>query len=105
MKENAKNVPLLKQNVMKLEVFIIGGQRIILIGRERRHGGEGSRERIEIERKKTRVNDLKRKIRNITTCLCLLFSFLSTAFVLSSHQDSAVKCCSSEVLLSTGATW
>ena len=28
MKQNAKNVPLVKQNVMKLEVFILGRQRI-----------------------------------------------------------------------------
>ena len=34
-----KYVPLVKQNVMKLEVFILGGQR--LIRRERRDGGEG----------------------------------------------------------------
>ena len=64
-----------------------------MIRRERRDGGEGeerigrgrreriekgSRERIEIERKETkgnRVNDLKRRIRNVDTCLCLLFSF------------------------------
>ena len=32
-----KYVPLVKQNVMKLEVFILGGQRID----ERRDGGEG----------------------------------------------------------------
>ena len=31
-----KYVPLVKQNVMKFEVFILGGQR-----RERRDGGEG----------------------------------------------------------------
>ena len=31
-----KYVPLVKQNVMKLEVFILGGQR-----RERRDGGLG----------------------------------------------------------------
>ena len=49
-----KNVPLVKQNVMKLEVFILGRQR-----RERRDGGEGeerglrkSTERIEREREK-----------------------------------------------------
>ena len=37
MKQNAKkNVPLVKQNVMKLEVFIKE-----LIRRERRDGGEG----------------------------------------------------------------
>ena len=33
-----KYVPLVKQNVMKFEVFILGGQRI---RRERRDGGEG----------------------------------------------------------------
>ena len=36
-----KYVPLAKQNVMKVEVFILGGQR-----RERRDCGEGE-ERIE----------------------------------------------------------
>ena len=33
-----KYVPLVKQNVMKVEVFILGGKRI---RRERRGGGEG----------------------------------------------------------------
>ena len=39
---------------------------------------KGSRERIEIERKETKgnFNNLKRRISNIDTCLCLLFSFL-----------------------------
>ena len=32
-----KYVPLVKQNVMKLEVFILGGQKID----DRRDGGEG----------------------------------------------------------------
>ena len=73
------NVPLVKQNVMKLDVFILGGQRIdqkIKKGwwRGRRERIEkGSRERIEIERKETKgdcVNNLKRRIRNIHTCLC-----------------------------------
>ena len=52
-----KYVSLVKQNVMKLEVFILGRQR--LIRRERRDGGEGEErglrkgaERIEIERQK-----------------------------------------------------
>ena len=74
-----------EQNVMKIEVFILGGQRI---DQKRKKGWwrgrrerieKGSRERIEIERKETkenRVNNLKRRIRNIETCLCLLFSFL-----------------------------
>ena len=58
MKQNAKkNVPLVKQNVMKLEVFIIGRLRIDQKrkkgwGRGRRERIEKvSRERIEIERK------------------------------------------------------
>ena len=52
-----KNVPLVKQNVMKLEVFILGRQRIDQKrkkgwGRGRRERIEKvSRERIEIERK------------------------------------------------------
>ena len=51
-----KYVPLVKQNVMKLEVFILGGQRIDQKrkkgwGRGRRERIEkGSRERIEIEK-------------------------------------------------------
>ena len=59
-----------------------------MIRREIRDGG--SRERIEVEaerglrwkqredrdrEKRDRVNNLKRRIRNIDTCLCLLFSF------------------------------
>ena len=60
MKQNAKkNVPLVKQNVMKLEVFILGRQ---IIDQKRKKGwGRGKRERIEkerieIERKETRGN-------------------------------------------------
>ena len=57
-----KNVPLVKQNVMKFEVFILGRQRIDQKrkkgwGKERRERYEkGSRERIEIERKETKGN-------------------------------------------------
>ena len=58
-----KYVPLVKQNVMKLEVFILGGQK--LIRRERRVGGEGEErgsrkeaERIERERKETKGTEL-----------------------------------------------
>ena len=57
-----KNVPLVKQNVLKLEVFILGRQRIDQKrkkgwGRGRRERIEkGSRERIEIERKETKGN-------------------------------------------------
>ena len=43
--ECKKNVPLVKQNVMKLEVFILGRQRI---DQKRNKGwGRGRRERIE----------------------------------------------------------
>ena len=57
-----KYVPLVKQNVMKLEVFILVGQRI---HQKRKKGWwrgrrerieKGSRERIEIERKETKGN-------------------------------------------------
>ena len=85
--EMQKYMPLVKQNV---EVFILGGQRID----QKRNKGwwRGSRERIEMEAQKVQ---LKRRIRNIYTCLCL---FPQGAFLLSSRLDSAVKRCSSEVL-------
>ena len=57
-----KKMPLVKQNVMKLEVLILGKQRIDRkrkkgLGRGRRERIEkGSRERIEIERKETKGN-------------------------------------------------
>ena len=57
--ECKKNVPLVKQNVMKLEVFILGRQRI---DQKRKKGWgrgrieKGSTERIEIERKETKGN-------------------------------------------------
>ena len=62
VKQNAKkNVQLVKQNVMKLEVFILGRQRI---DQKRKKGWwRGRRERIEkgsreieIERKETKRN-------------------------------------------------
>ena len=55
-------MPLVKQNVMKLEVLILGRQRIYQKrkkgwGRGRRERIEkGSRERIDIERKKAKGN-------------------------------------------------
>ena len=73
MKQNEKICALVKQNVMKFEVFILGGQRI---DQKRQKGWwrgsrerieKGSREGIEIERKETKdngVNNLKRRIRN-----------------------------------------
>ena len=55
-------MPLVKQNVMKFEVFILGGQRI---DQKRKKGWwsrerieKGSREGIEIERKQTKVTEL-----------------------------------------------
>ena len=56
-----KYVPLVKQNVMKLEVFILGGQRIDQkrwwSGRRERIE-KGSRERIERERKRQKGTEL-----------------------------------------------
>ena len=47
VKQKCKNMPLVKQNVMKFEVFILGGQ----INDQKRNEGwwRGSRERIEME--------------------------------------------------------
>ena len=50
-----------------------------MVEREKERIEKGSREKIEKgsrETKGNRVNNLKRRIRNIDTCLCLLFSFL-----------------------------
>ena len=53
-----KYVPLVKQNVMKLEVFILGGSegKKGRWGRRRERIEKGSRERIEIETKETSGN-------------------------------------------------
>ena len=57
-----KNAPLVKQNVIKLEVFILGRQKKLSEEKEGWGEGEerriekGSRERIEIERKETKGN-------------------------------------------------
>ena len=85
---------------MKLEVFILGGQRIDQ--KERRDSGEakgkkgrrerigkGIRERIEIERIETKVPQ-------------------GTVVLLRRHefqQDSEVKYCSSEVLVFSRVAW
>ena len=65
-----------------------------MIRRERRDGGEGEerglrkgaergyRDRERNETKGNRVNNLKRRIRNIDTCLCIFPQV--TAFLLSS---------------------
>ena len=63
---------------------------------------------VERKEKDTKGNyDLKKRSRNITTCLYLLFSFLKalqySSEDLSSQLESAVKGCSySEVLVSSG---
>ena len=60
MKQNEKICALVKQNVMKFEVFILGGQRIDQKRKKWRGSSEriekGSREGIEIERKETKDN-------------------------------------------------
>ena len=70
-----KYVPLVKQNVMILEVFILGGQRIDQKRKKgwwrREKNEKGSRERIrDREKRDKRELSLKRRIRNIDTCLC-----------------------------------
>ena len=64
MKQNEKIYAFVKQNVMKFEVFILGGQRI---DQKRKKGWwrgsrerieKGSREGIEIERKETKYTEL-----------------------------------------------
>ena len=61
-----KYVPLVKQNVMKFEVFILGGQRIDLKRKKgwwrgsRERFEKGSREGIEIERKETKITAISR---------------------------------------------
>ena len=109
VKQDAKICAIGEQNVIN-EIFILGGQRIDQMRKKGWWRGrrvrieKGSRERIEIERKETNgVNNLKRRIRNINTCLCLFPQ--GTTFILSSRLDSAVKRCSSEVLVSSGAAW
>ena len=79
--EMQKYMPLVKQNVMKFEVFILGQRKEI------KDGGEGIERGLRWKH--------KRRIRNIYICLCL---FPQGAFLLSSRLDSAVKRCSSEVL-------
>ena len=62
MKQNAKICAIGEQNVVKLEVFILGGQIIYQKRKKRWWSGrrerieKGNRERIEIERKETKGN-------------------------------------------------
>ena len=89
--EMQKYMPLVKQNVMKFEVFILGGQRID----QKRNKGwrRGSRERIEMEAQKVTELTIEEEDKEHLH-LPLLVS--SSAFLLSSRLDSAVKRCSSE---------
>ena len=60
--KECKKMPLVKQNVMKLEVIILGRQLIDQNGKKGWERGrrerieKGSRERIEIERNETKGN-------------------------------------------------
>ena len=87
-----KNVPLVKQNVMKFE------EDRELIRRERRDGEEGEerglRKGAERDREKRDKRVQFEEEDKEHTCLCLLFSFLKA---LSSLLDSAVKRCSIEL--------
>ena len=53
VKQKYKKMPLVKQNAMKFEVFILGGQRID----QKRNKGwwRGSRERIEMEAERIEI--------------------------------------------------
>ena len=90
--EIQKYMPLVKQNVMKFEVFILGGQKID----QKRNKGwwRGSRERIEMEAQK--VTELTIEEEDKEHLHLPLVS--SRCVLLSSRLDSAVKRCSSEVL-------
>ena len=59
--EMQKYMPLVKQNVMKFEVFILGGQRID----QKRNKGwwRGSRERIEMEAQKATELTIEEEIK------------------------------------------
>ena len=90
-----KYVPLMKQNVMKLEVFILGGQRIDQKRKGRRDRiAKGSRERIEIERKETKGNlsqqfeEEDKEHRHLPLLVVQLPQ--DTEFLLSSRLDSVV---------------
>ena len=91
--EMQKYMPLVKQNVMKFEVLILGGQRID----QKRNKGwwRGSRERIEMEAQKVTELTIEEEDKEH---LHLPLLVPHGAFLLSSLLDSAVKRCSSEVL-------
>ena len=92
--EMHKYMPLVKQDVMKFEVFILGGQRI---DQKRSKGWlRGSRERIEMEAQK--VTDLtieEEDKEHLHLPLLVSSRCVSSEFP---TRYSAVKRCSSEVL-------
>ena len=85
-------MPLVKQNVMKFEVFILGGQRID----QKRNKGwwRGSRERIEMEAQKVTELTIEEEDKEHLHLPLLVSSKWS------SRLDSAVKRCS---IVSSGA--
>ena len=88
--EMQKYMPLVKQDVMKFEVFILGGQRI---DQKRSKGWwRGSRERIEMEAQKVTELTIEEEEKEH-----LHLSLLVSSRCVSS-EFSAVKRCSSEVL-------
>ena len=105
-----KYVPLVKKNVMKLEV--LGGQRID----QKRKKGWWREKREDWEREQREDSDReKRDKRELSQQLeeedkehrhlPLLVVPQGIAFFLSSRLYSAVKRCSSEVLVAGGAAW
>ena len=90
--EMQKYMPLVKHNVMKFEVFILGGQRIDQ--KRNKEWWRGSRERIEMEAQKVTELTIEEEDKEHLHLPLLV----SSRCVLSSRLDSAVKRCSSEVL-------
>ena len=94
--EMQKYMLLVKQNVMKFEVFILGGQRI---DQKRSKGWwRGSRERIEMEAQKVTELTIEAEDKEHLHLPLLVSSRCVSSEFPSSRLDSAVKRCSSEVL-------
>ena len=85
--EMQKYMPLVKQDVMKFEVFILGGQRI--------DQKRSSRERIEMEAQKVTELTIEEEDKEHLHLPLLVSSRCVSS---DSRLDSAVKRCSSEVL-------
>ena len=91
--EMQKYMPLVKQNVMKFEVFILGGQRIDQ--KINKGWWRGSRERIEMEAQKvTELTIEEEDKEHLHLPLLVSSRCVSSEFPL----DYAVKHCSSEGL-------